>query len=80
MLDAEWPALRDSLAINETRAFSRKLHELGDTAQCDPLIAYAATLARLSDSYAVKALERHLAEFPRLVGSIESSTAQPITV
>jgi signal transduction histidine kinase/ActR/RegA family two-component response regulator len=78
LLDTEWPALNDSLAINETRAFARKLHELGHSAQCDPLIAYAATLTRLSDAYAVKALERHFAEFPKLVESIEVSIAQPV--
>ena len=80
LLDTEWPALRDSLAINETRFFAQKLHELGRAAQCDSLITYAVTLARLSDAYAVKALERHLAEFPKLVESIEISTAQPLCV
>ena len=78
LLNTEWPALRDSLAINQTRAFARKLEELGDAAQCDPLITYAAKLARLSDAYAVKGLERHLAEFPKLVGLIEVSSAQPV--
>ena len=78
LLNTEWPALRDSLAINQTRAFARKLQELGDAAQCDPLVTYAATLARLSDAYAVKGLERHLAEFPRLVELIEVSSAQPV--
>ena len=78
LLNTEWPALRDSLAINQTRAFARKLQDLGDAAQCDPLITYAATLARLSDAYAVKGLERHLAEFPKLVELIEVSSAQPV--
>jgi hypothetical protein len=77
-LETEWPALRDSLAINETRAFAQNLRDLGREAQCDPLIAYAATLARLSEAYAVKALELHLAAFPKLVESIEASTAQPV--
>jgi len=78
LLDIEWPALRDSLAINQTRAFARKLHDLGDAAQCDPLVSYAATLARLSDAYAVKGLERHLAGFPKLVELIEVLSAQPV--
>jgi signal transduction histidine kinase/DNA-binding NarL/FixJ family response regulator len=78
LLDTEWPVLRDSLAINQTRAFARKLHQLGDAAQCDPLVTYAATLARLSDAYAVKGLEHHLAEFPKLVELIEVSSAQPV--
>jgi len=79
LLETEWPALRDSLAINETRAFAQKLHQLGRACQCDPLVTYAETLARLSEAYAVKALERHLAEFPNLVASIEVSTAQPLS-
>ncbi|MEY2428653.1 MAG: hypothetical protein QOJ40_1538 [Verrucomicrobiota bacterium] len=80
LLDTEWPALSNSLAINETKAFAQKLHQLGRSAECDPLIAYAATLARLSEAYAVKGLERHFAQFPRLVESIEVSTAQPLSV
>jgi hypothetical protein len=78
LLNTEWPALRDSLAINQTRAFARELEELGDAAQCDPLIIYAAKLARLSGAYAVKGLERHLAEFPKVVELIEVSSAQPV--
>jgi signal transduction histidine kinase/ActR/RegA family two-component response regulator len=77
-LNTEWPALRDSLAINQTKAFARKLHELGNAVQCDPLISYATTLARLSDAYAVKGLERCLAEFPRLVEAIEAFSSQPL--
>jgi signal transduction histidine kinase/ActR/RegA family two-component response regulator len=77
LLNTEWPALRDSLAINDTHAFARKLHELGQAAQCDPLTAYATRLARLCEAYAVKGLERCVAEFPKLVESLEVSTIQP---
>jgi signal transduction histidine kinase len=78
LLNTEWPTLRDSLAIHQTQAFARKLQELGAGVDCDPLTAYATTLARLSDAYAVKGLERCLAEFPKLVEAIEVSSNQPV--
>jgi signal transduction histidine kinase/ActR/RegA family two-component response regulator len=78
LLETDWPALRDSMAINETRAFARTLHTMGETAHCDPLVHYAIRLARLCDSYSVKSLERSLAEFPKLIESIEISAGQPV--
>jgi len=78
LLETEWLVLSDSLAINEIRAFARKLLALGDAAHCDSVVIYAAKLARLSDTYSVKGLERSLAEFPKLVESIELSSAQPV--
>jgi len=71
-----WPALRDSLAVNETRAFAHQLFLLSETAQCGPLGAYAAALATFADSYAIGRMEHHLAAFPSLVESIETSSAQ----
>jgi signal transduction histidine kinase/CheY-like chemotaxis protein len=71
-----WPALRDSLAVNETRAFAHKLFLLGQAAQCAPLVKYAATLTTFADSYAIGQMEHHLAAFPRLAESIEASSAQ----
>jgi hypothetical protein len=73
----EWPALRDSLAVNETRAFAHSLFLLGEEAQCGPLATYAATLTTFADAYAIGQMERHLAAFPNLVESIETSSAQP---
>jgi signal transduction histidine kinase/DNA-binding response OmpR family regulator len=72
----EWPTLRDSLAVNETRAFAHRLFLLGQGAQCGPLAAYAATLTSFADIYAVGQMERHLAAFPKLVESIETTSAQ----
>ena len=77
LLETEWPALRDSLAINENRAFAQKLQNLGAAAHCDALTTYAARLARLCETYSVKSLERSLAEFPKLIESIELSAGQP---
>jgi signal transduction histidine kinase/DNA-binding response OmpR family regulator len=73
----EWPRLRDSLAVNETRAFAHKLFTLGQAAQCDPLVTYAAALTASADAYAIGQMEGHLAAFPKLVESIEAVLAQP---
>jgi CheY-like chemotaxis protein len=72
---AAWPGLRASLAINETRAFAHKLFLLGHAAHCDPVTQYAATLTTFADAYAVGDMERHLAQFPKLVKSIQNSVA-----
>jgi CheY-like chemotaxis protein/anti-sigma regulatory factor (Ser/Thr protein kinase) len=73
---SEWPTLRDSLAVNQTRAFAHKLFMLGQAAQCGPLMTYAATLTTFADAYAISQMERHLATFPKLVEFIETSSAQ----
>jgi CheY-like chemotaxis protein/anti-sigma regulatory factor (Ser/Thr protein kinase) len=71
----EWPSLRDSLAINGTRAFAQKLLDLAQAAQCSPLASYAATLTTFADGYAIGQMERHLAAFPKLIESIERSSS-----
>jgi CheY-like chemotaxis protein len=65
----QWPRLRDTLAINETLAFAQKLRHLGQAMQSQPLTIYADRLAADAEAYAVKDLERSLAEFPALVNS-----------
>ncbi len=72
----EWPRLRDSLAVNETRAFAHNLFTLGQAAQCGPLVTYAAALTAFADAYAIGQMEGHLAAFPKLVESIEAALAQ----
>jgi signal transduction histidine kinase/DNA-binding response OmpR family regulator len=72
----EWPTLRDSLAVNETRMFAHKLFLLGQEAQCGPLSTYAAALTAFADAYAIGQMEGHLACFPKLVESIENSLTQ----
>ncbi len=72
----EWPALRDSLAINETRAFAHRLFLLSQTAKCEPLATYAAQLTTFADSYAISQMEHHLVAFPKLVNFIEISSSQ----
>ncbi len=73
----EWPTLRDSLAVNETRAFAHRLFMLGQAAQCSPLTTYAATLTTFADAYAIGQMESHLAAFCKLIEFIEKSSAQP---
>ena len=72
----EWPALRDTLAVNETRAFAHDLFTLGQAAHCAPLTTYAAALTTFADAYAIGQMERHLAAFPKLLGSLETAVAQ----
>ena len=72
----EWPTLRDSLAVSATRAFAHDLFSLGQAAHCAPLVAYAAALTTFADVYAISQMEGHLAAFPKLVESIEASSAQ----
>ena len=71
LLDDEWPALRDSLAINESRAFAGRLRNLCERWPCGPLDTYARVLARHAENYAVVDLEKYLFEFPALVERLE---------
>jgi CheY-like chemotaxis protein len=73
----QWPTLRDTLAVNETRAFAHNLFTLGQAADCAPLTTYAATLTTFADAYAIGQMERHLGAFPGLVKLIETALARP---
>ena len=73
---SDWPALRDSLAVNETRAFAHRLFTLGQGAHCGPLTTYAAALTTAADGYAIGQMERHLVAFPKLIESVGASLAQ----
>jgi hypothetical protein len=63
LMDAEWPSVRDSVAINESKAFASKLDVLGRRWSCEPLISYARTLRSHAESYAVVDLENTLMDF-----------------
>jgi signal transduction histidine kinase/CheY-like chemotaxis protein len=67
----EWPGLRDSLAVNETREFALKLGALARETNCDPLLAYATALGHYADTYAVDEMEKHLQQFPALIARVE---------
>ncbi|MBL9139763.1 MAG: CHASE3 domain-containing protein [Verrucomicrobiales bacterium] len=62
-----WPELRDSVAVNESRAFAEQLAGLAAHWKCDPLALYAQKLARHAADYSVVELEHQLSGFARLV-------------
>jgi signal transduction histidine kinase/CheY-like chemotaxis protein len=71
----EWPIIRDSLAINESRAFAARLEKLALKWSCLPLLAYAQTLSRHAENYAIVDLEKDLQEFSALVDRIADSAS-----
>jgi len=66
-----WPAIRDSVAINESRIFAQTLATLGQKFQCQPLADYAQKLLHDAETYAAADLEKHLGEFAALVGQLD---------
>jgi CheY-like chemotaxis protein len=72
LMDAEWPSVRDSVAINESKAFASKLDLLGQRWGCQPLISYARTLRRHAESYAVVDLENTLLDFSNVFRELHS--------
>jgi signal transduction histidine kinase/DNA-binding response OmpR family regulator len=71
----EWPGLRDTLAIRESQTFAQKLRSLAQANQCAPLAEYADTLTEHAETFAVAELEKHLADFPELVDTIQRNSA-----
>jgi signal transduction histidine kinase/ActR/RegA family two-component response regulator len=67
----EWPLVRDSVAINESRRFARQLRDLGEDAHCAPLSLYASKLLRHAEAYDAAALEAELGRFPAVIAEIE---------
>ena len=72
----EWVAIRDSLAINETKQFAAKLEALGQFWRCSPLEDYAGVLAQHAEEYAVTELEAQVSAFPALVDRLEGNTSR----
>ena len=69
----EWPAICDSLAVNETKAFAITLDSLSQKWNCQALLAYAQTLARYAEDYAVVDMEKQLREFGNWVDRLEQT-------
>jgi signal transduction histidine kinase/FixJ family two-component response regulator len=67
----EWPLVRDSVAINESKRFARQLQAMGESAQCAPLTAYASGLLRHAEAYDAALLEAELARFPAVIAETE---------
>jgi CheY-like chemotaxis protein len=70
-----WPSIRDSVAVNESRAFAEGLEGLGQRWQCEPLVHYAQKILHDAENYAVTDLEKHLGEFAALVEQLERGTS-----
>jgi len=73
LVEEQWATVRDSPTISETLAFARTLEELGQKANCQPVILYAQSLAGHAEAYAAGPMERQLMEYPVLVEQIEHS-------
>jgi signal transduction histidine kinase/CheY-like chemotaxis protein len=71
LLANPWPAIRDSVAVNESKVFAQGLDGLGQRWRCQPLVDYAQKLLGDAENYAVADLERHLGEFSALVQELE---------
>ncbi len=72
LLVEPWPAIRDSVAVNESREFAQGLEGLGQRWHCESLVSYAQKLRRDAENYAVTDLEKHLGEFSVLVEQLDS--------
>lgn len=67
LLADPWPALCNSMPVNETKTFACRLEILGEQWHCKPLTVYAGKLRHDAETYAVNDLEKHLSEFAVLV-------------
>jgi CheY-like chemotaxis protein len=78
LIAEEWPAIRDNLAINETKVFAGKLETLAKRWMCPALCDYAQALAHHADVYEVVELEARVNQFPdfvkRLSGLVPEQT------
>ncbi len=74
LLVEPWPAIRDSVAVNESKVFAQGLEGLGQRWRCQPLVDYAQKLSRDAENYAVTDLEKHLGEFSALVEQLEKAS------
>jgi CheY-like chemotaxis protein len=74
LLVEPWPAIRDSVAVNESRVFAQGLEGLGQRWRCQPVVDYAQKLSRDAENYAVTDLEKHLGEFSVLVEQLEKAS------
>jgi signal transduction histidine kinase/CheY-like chemotaxis protein len=74
LLIEPWPAIRDSVAVNESKVFAHSLKGLGERWRCQALADYAGKLLRDAENYAVTDLEKHLGEFSVLVEQLEKAS------
>ncbi len=71
MLADPWPVIRDSVAVNESKVFAKRLNEIGRRWHSQPLMDYSQTLLRDAENYSVMDLEKHLGEFSTFVEQLK---------
>ncbi|HTI71675.1 MAG TPA: ATP-binding protein [Candidatus Limnocylindria bacterium] len=74
LLNNPWPALRDSLAVNEILSFAKKLRLIGETGDCPPLVDYANHLAQHAEGYDILGMEQQLVRFPALITEVQRAS------
>jgi signal transduction histidine kinase/DNA-binding response OmpR family regulator len=74
-----WPALCNTMAVNETKTFACRLEILAEQWHCKPLTAYAGKLRHDAETYAVSDLEKHLGEFSALVETFAQNKEKSLT-
>jgi CheY-like chemotaxis protein len=73
---SEWPTIRDSLAINQTKVFAWKVDSLTKRWPCPPLAGYAQALAHYAEIYEVVELEKQLRRFPLIVEQLATPASK----
>jgi CheY-like chemotaxis protein/anti-sigma regulatory factor (Ser/Thr protein kinase) len=68
-----WPAIRDSVAVNESKEFAQQLEEIGHRWHSQPVIDYSRKLLHDAENYCVTDLEKHLGEFVTLVEGLNGN-------
>jgi len=79
LLADPWPALCNSMAVNETKTFACRLEILAEQWHCKPLTAYAGKLRHDAETYAVNDLEKHLGEFAALLEMFAQNKEKSLT-
>jgi len=72
LLVEPWPAIRDSVAVNESKEFAQRLGEIGQRWRSQPVIDYSRKLLHDAEHYSVADLEKHLEEFSTLVEELKT--------
>jgi CheY-like chemotaxis protein len=75
LIAEDWPTIRGSLAINETKAFARKLESLAGRWPSQELVDYTQELFRRADNLEVVELEQQLDKLSTLLEQLSRPVA-----
>lgn len=67
---AHWPQLCQTMGTRETAAFAHEIIELGEIADCPPVVIYGEKLATQVKKFQIAAIETTLRGFPQLIEGI----------